>query len=161
MKAAAWKYAHENQMILDGTHRESFGISDTRLLLFIALGIDENRKGVPLAFFIFSAPAGNQATHAGYDSSILIELLKAWVDSMGTKDGKTFAPKAVITDTDLKERATLHLVWFTVILLLCRFHVRSCWASKRKTLLKMGGEKTKFNFHKEQVKKRLCNLEQR
>jgi hypothetical protein len=155
MKAAAWQYAHNGQLILDGT----FGISDSRLLLFIALAIDHSGKGVPLAFFLFSAPTGNQATHAGYDASILTELLKAWVASMGDLNGVSFCPKLVITDTDMKERAALYIVWPSIILLLCRFHVRCCWSNKRKSLIKLGQEK--FNFYKEQVKNRLCTLEQR
>jgi hypothetical protein len=138
MKVAAWKYTHDNQMILDGT----FGISDTRLLLFIALGIDDSGKGIPLVFFLFSAPTGNQATHAGYDSSILTEVLRAWVSSMGVEKGNTFARKLVITDTDMKERAALHMVWPTALLLLCKFHVRTCWANKRKNVLKMGNALT-------------------
>lgn len=155
MKKATWQYAHNGQLILDGT----FGISDARLLLFIALGIDNAGRGVPLAFFLFSAPTGNQATHAGYDSAILTELLKAWVNSLGDVDGKKLCPTLVITDTDMKERAALHIVWPSTLLLLCQFHVRHCWANKRKSLIKMGQEK--FNFHKEQVKNRLRTLEQR
>ncbi|HEV7738441.1 MAG TPA: hypothetical protein VGO47_13865 [Chlamydiales bacterium] len=157
MRAAAWKYAHNGQLILDGT----FGVSDTRLLLFIALGINETGKGVPLTFFLFSAPTGNQATHAGYDSAILTEVLQAWVTAMGFQDGKPFAPKLVMTDTDLKERAALHLVWPFVMLLLCKFHIRTCWANRRKTLIKMRNEKLQFNFHKKQVYNRIVNLEQR
>ncbi|KIJ41799.1 hypothetical protein M422DRAFT_255113 [Sphaerobolus stellatus SS14] len=52
MKAAAWKYAHGGQLILDGT----FGICDSRLLLFIGMAIDEKQHGVPIVFFLFSAP---------------------------------------------------------------------------------------------------------
>ncbi|KIJ36146.1 hypothetical protein M422DRAFT_261473 [Sphaerobolus stellatus SS14] len=95
-----WKYTHQKQLILDGT----FGICDRRVLLFIALGVDENNKGVPLAFFLFSAPTGNRATHAGYDTDILHELLVQWQDSLGKKDGVAFAPCVAITDTDTKER---------------------------------------------------------
>jgi hypothetical protein len=82
MKQAAWKYSHRGQLILDGT----FGICDMRVLLFIALGVDEARKGVPLAFFLFSVPTGNKATHAGYDTSILVEVLKAWKNSLGSQN---------------------------------------------------------------------------
>jgi hypothetical protein len=71
MDQAAWKYAHHSQLILDGT----FGICTTRLLLFTAMAIDEQGKGVPIAFFLFSAPTGNRATHAGYNTDILRKLL--------------------------------------------------------------------------------------
>ncbi|KAI0706140.1 hypothetical protein BC835DRAFT_1516533 [Cytidiella melzeri] len=65
MKAAAWKYGHHNQVLLDGT----FGISDKKMLLFIVMGIDEANRGVPLAFLLFSAPASNQKTAAGNGQS--------------------------------------------------------------------------------------------
>ena len=129
MKAAAWKYVHQKQLILDGT----FGICDSRVLLFIALGVDEENKGVPLAFFLFSAPSGNQATHAGYDTTILHELLVAWRDSLGKDShGILFAPLVAITDTDTKEWAALTMTWPNIWLLLCKFHIRQCWSNCRK-----------------------------
>ncbi|KAJ7116154.1 hypothetical protein C8R43DRAFT_961000 [Mycena crocata] len=54
MDEAAWKYGHESRIILDGT----FGVCSSRMLLFIAMGIDKDGHGVPLAFFLFSAPTG-------------------------------------------------------------------------------------------------------
>jgi len=71
MDDAAWKYGHHEQIILDGT----FGICSSRMLLFIAMDVDEDGKGIPLAFFLFSAPTGNCATHAGYNTAILHKLL--------------------------------------------------------------------------------------
>jgi hypothetical protein len=55
MKDAAWKYAHKSQIILDSTFR----VCDKKLLLFIMMGMDEDRKYIPLAFLFFSAPSGN------------------------------------------------------------------------------------------------------
>jgi hypothetical protein len=153
MKEASWLYAHDKQVVLDGT----FGICDCRILLFIALAVDADNKGVPLALFLFSAPTGNQATHAGYDIKILMELLHAWCISLGERDGAKFAPKVGITDTDTKERAAMLAVWPSITLLLCKFHLRQCWTNRRKTLLKMG--KT-FNFSKTQVQSRLRALEE-
>ncbi|KAJ6479863.1 hypothetical protein C8R45DRAFT_772117, partial [Mycena sanguinolenta] len=77
MNEAAWKYGHENQIIVDGT----FGICDSRLLLFIVMVVDENRKGIPVAFLLFSAPTGNRQSSAGYDTAILTKLIRAWRDS--------------------------------------------------------------------------------
>ena len=71
MRDAAWCYIHQKQLIFDGT----FGVVSSQMLLFIALGVDESGKGIPVAFFLFSAPSGNQVMHAGYDSSILQQLL--------------------------------------------------------------------------------------
>ena len=67
MDEATWKYTHGKQIILDGT----FGVCSSHMLLFIAMGVDEDGKGVLLALFIFSAPTGNRATHAGYNREIL------------------------------------------------------------------------------------------
>ena len=55
MDMSAWKYGHKSQIILDGT----FGVCSTRLLLFIIMGVDEKRQGVPLAMLLFSAPTGD------------------------------------------------------------------------------------------------------
>jgi len=155
MKSAAWNYAHGRQLVLDGT----FGICDCRLLLFIGLAIDNNNKGVPIVFFLFSAPTGSQATHAGYDTDILTDLLKAWVAALETgPDGSSFCPKVAITDTDTKERGSLINTWPSIFLLLCKFHVCHAWSNKRKTLIKMGNV---VNFSKQQVVSRLRALDQR
>lgn len=130
MNAAAWKYSHHSQLILDGT----FGVCSSRMLLFIAMGIDEEGKGVPLAFFLFSAPTGAQATHAGYDTEILRELLASWEKNLSRGQPVPFTPYAVITDTDVRERGALRQVWPKIWLLLCKFHLRQCWTNKRKTL---------------------------
>ena len=144
MRDAAWKYVHGSQLVLDGT----FGICSVRLLLFIALGKDEDGKGVPVAFFLFSAPTGNKATHAGYNTEILRELLSHWKAAMASKPTadtgtgifpETFKPYVAITDTDTKERGALLAVWPDICLLLCRFHVRQCWTNHRKTVLKSKG----------------------
>jgi hypothetical protein len=152
MREAAWKYSHEKQVILDGT----FGIFNSRILLFIALGIDEQNKGVPLTFLLFSAPSGSKATHASYDTVILTELLKEWKSLLGLHNGAAFSPKVAITDTDTKERRALVVVWPSICLLLCKFHLQQCWTNKHRTLLKGGKH---FNFSKEQVTTRLRALE--
>ncbi|KIP05535.1 hypothetical protein PHLGIDRAFT_119764 [Phlebiopsis gigantea 11061_1 CR5-6] len=152
MRQAAWKYCHTRQLVLDGT----FGVASSRLLLWIALAINERGEGVPVALFLFSAPTGNKATHAGYNTNILAELLKYWRDWLDeTAPPKTtFSPCAAITDTDVKERGALIRVWDSIILLLCRFHVRQCWTNKRNSVL--GKESTPERDH---VEKRLQNLE--
>lgn len=152
MKVATWEHSHNKQLIIDGT----FGICDRRILLFIALGVDKQNRGVPLAFFLFSAPTGNQATHAGYDTFILTDLLNSWTKSLGKCENQDFAPKVVITDTDTRERGAILTVWPHTTLLLCKFHTRQCWTNKRKLLVK--GSETQ-TFHKDQIIRRLQNLE--
>ncbi|KAJ7237959.1 hypothetical protein C8J57DRAFT_1246702 [Mycena rebaudengoi] len=138
MKAAAWKYGHNKQIILDGTS----GVCDSRLLVFIVMVVDENKKGIPVAFLLFSAPTGNKQSSAGYNTTIIAKLLAAWRDSL-TKCGSrygfagvVFGPLTAITDTDMKERGALIIVFTTIWLLICRFHLRQSWKNHRNKLLK-------------------------
>ncbi|KAF7978440.1 hypothetical protein HWV62_624 [Athelia sp. TMB] len=151
MDDAAWKYAHGSQLILDGT----FGVCSSRLLLFIAMGIDEEGKGVPIAFFLFSAPTGNKATHAGYNREILRELLTSWRNHLSHGHPTSFRPLVAITDTDTKERSALLDVWLDIWLILCRFHVRQCWTNHRKKLFK------ELNFWQQYFLHRLLDIEVR
>ena len=106
------------------------------MLLFIAMGVDEDGKGVLLALFLFSAPTGNRATHAGYNQEILQELLEKWKMHLSSKDSTViFYPLVTITDTDPKESGTLQDVWPCIWLLLCHFHLQQCWTNWRKRLL--------------------------
>ncbi|KAI0046733.1 hypothetical protein FA95DRAFT_1667971 [Auriscalpium vulgare] len=132
MKAATWRYAHESQIVLDGT----FGVCDKKILLFIVMGIDENRKGLPLAFFLFSAPGGNRHTAAGYNTEVLTQLLTGWRNSLGTRDGVSFTACVAITDTDLMERGALVTVFPDIWLLICKFHLRQSWRNHRNKCIK-------------------------
>jgi hypothetical protein len=153
MDRAAWKYAHHSQMIMDGT----FGVCSSRLLLFITLACDERKKGVPIAFFLFSAPTGNQATHAGYNTQILRELLSHWKSHLNrtSEQSNCFTPLVGITDTDTKERGALLDVWPHMHLLICRFHLCQCWTNYRKTALQCSGEE----FWKDKIRNILRLLE--
>lgn len=149
MDEAAWRFTHRRQLILDGT----FGVCSSRLLLFIAMGVDDEGKGVPLALFLFSAPAGNQATHAGYNRAIISELLRKWRDHLSSGRSVIFTPLVAITDTDTKERGGLQDAWPYIWLLLCRFHVRTCWTNRRKKLF--SGD----DFWKQYMLRRIQDLE--
>ncbi|KAJ4463941.1 hypothetical protein C8R41DRAFT_898716 [Lentinula lateritia] len=89
MNEAANKYTHHSQLILNGT----FGICSSSLLLFIAMAVDEDRKG----------------------------LLDHWKTHLVRKYSM-FNPYTCITDTDMKERGVLLQVWNEITLLICRFH---------------------------------------
>ncbi|KAJ7163718.1 hypothetical protein C8R46DRAFT_998727 [Mycena filopes] len=138
MNRAAWRYGHDSQIILDGT----FGVCDSRLLLFIVMAVDENRKGVPVAFLLFSAPGGNKQTSSGYDTKILTKLLGKWSESLNKCGhlygfpGVIFRPLSAITDTDLKERGALIIIFPDIWLLICRFHLRQSWRNHRNKHLK-------------------------
>lgn len=141
MDAAAWEHGHLSQTILDGT----FGITNARMLLFIMMVVDKDWKGIPVAFFLFSAPPNSKFTPAGYDTSILVDVLQEWRDHLTSQHPSTpFRPLVCMTDTDAKERGALLLVWPTILLLLCRFHVRQCWTNHRKQVF-MGSLKWKEN----------------
>jgi len=57
--------------VLDST----FSICDKKIFLFILMGIDENQKGIPLTFLLFSVPVGNQKTCTGDNIEIIAKLL--------------------------------------------------------------------------------------
>lgn len=135
MKQASWRYAHQQQILLDGT----FGVCDRRLLLFIVMAVDEQNHGVPLAFLLFSAPSGNRATAAGYDTSILIKMLSAWKQAVSASGDKTFLPAVAITDTDFKERGALSNVFSGIHLLIRKFHLRQSWRNSRTKVLRGTG----------------------
>lgn len=77
MRSAATQLVHKRQLILDGT----FGLSASRLLVWIAMGVNKGNHGVPVVLFLFSTPSGAKATHAGYDTSILTKFLSKWNNS--------------------------------------------------------------------------------
>ncbi|EIM79023.1 uncharacterized protein STEHIDRAFT_164089 [Stereum hirsutum FP-91666 SS1] len=136
MKSAAWKYAHNSQIILDGT----FGVCNSKILLFIAMALDEESRGVPIAFFLFSAPSGNKFTPSGYNTEILTRLLTEWRKSMGEQNGSSFHALVAITDTDTKERNALLKVFPGIWLILCKFHLRQCWTNHRNHTLKSNSQ---------------------
>lgn len=117
------------------------------------MGIDDEFHGVPLAFLLFSAPGGNNATASGYDTAILTRLLQKWKEALNTRGQTSFAPCAAITDTDLKERGALLAVFPDIILLLCRFHLRQSWHNHQNKVLRGLGATQAF------IKKRLRIIE--
>ncbi|KIJ41626.1 hypothetical protein M422DRAFT_255244 [Sphaerobolus stellatus SS14] len=132
MKQMGWKHGHKSQIMLDGT----FGICDSKLLLFILMAVDEKGKGVPLAFLLFSAPSGNKQTSSGYDTEILTKLLRQWRTDLESFKGKSFEVLVAITDTDLKELGALLAVFPHILLLICKFHIRQSWRNHRNKVLK-------------------------
>lgn len=136
MTDAAWKYGHNSQIVLDGT----FGFCNSRMLLFVALAVGSDTHGIPIAFFLFSAPSGAIQTAANYDTTILTKLLHKWKEHCSQQGKGTFAPRVVITDTDTRERTALSTVWPGIKLLLCKFHVRQCWTNRRNKTLRVPEE---------------------
>ena len=116
MQSATIKFVHRKQLVLDGT----FGLSASRLLVWIVMGVNEGNHSVPVTLFLFSAPSGVKATHAGYNTLIFTKLLSKWNDSFTPGQ---LEPAAAITDTDTKEQGALINVWPKITLLLCQFHL--------------------------------------
>ncbi|EKM56355.1 uncharacterized protein PHACADRAFT_27236 [Phanerochaete carnosa HHB-10118-sp] len=136
MREAAWKYSHQSQVLLDGT----FGVCNSKILLFIVMDIDENKKGVPLAFLLFSAPSGNKHTAAGYN-----------IESMGSRNGEEFTVSVAITDMDLMERGALVRVFPNIHLLICRVYLRHSWRNHRAKSVK--GDTTDHSIIRARLKR--------
>ena len=122
-------------------------------LLFILMGVDEKKKGVPLTFLLFSAPGGNQKTCAGYNMEIIRKLLQKWKNSLGICGGESFKPYVAINNTDLMERGALVLVFPRIWLLICKFHLHQCWKNHQCKVLK--GK----SLEQTDLKQRLFHLE--
>src|SRR5204862_2306540 len=59
----AWEFGHQKILHLDGT----FGISNKKILLFTLLVLDDQRKGIPIGYLIFSAAGGAQRASSSYN----------------------------------------------------------------------------------------------
>jgi len=83
---------------MDGTFR----ISSKKFLLFIVMVVNEFNKGIPVGYFLFSAPAGSKLYSSHYDSNILARFLCAFQQVVTVAnqrdDGmqEMFTPKARI-----------------------------------------------------------------
>ena len=81
--------------MMDGT----FGVSDETILLFIVMVLDELWRGVPVAYFLFSAAPGAKLFSSSYDHSILLEFLQDWRNAvtnthlLDSGSAEPFSPK--------------------------------------------------------------------
>ena len=124
MQAAAWKYGHRQQVLMDLT----FGVCSARALLVILMAIDDSGSGIPICFMLFTARESAKAAHADYDTAILDRLLQLFKKGMGTNElGERFDIKIGNTDNDIHERTALTSNFPGIFLLLCIFHVWQAW----------------------------------
>ncbi|PBK70253.1 hypothetical protein ARMSODRAFT_1036416, partial [Armillaria solidipes] len=94
---AAWRYGHQKQVLMDLT----FGFSSSRVLLGILLAMDENKRGIPLGFILFSARKDAKAVHADYNAELLDHLLERFKFGLGTNaKGEVFEIRVGNTDND-------------------------------------------------------------
>ncbi|KAI1782115.1 hypothetical protein LXA43DRAFT_1150445 [Ganoderma leucocontextum] len=125
-RACAWRYGHEKVVLVDLT----FGFSSARANVWIVMVIDEDFKGIPVAYILFSVKeeTSERGIHADYNKALLQLLLSKWVTAMGTNsEGEVFRPKVGISDNDIKERSAMMALWPQVRLLLCFFHTWQSW----------------------------------
>ncbi|KAJ7153245.1 hypothetical protein C8R46DRAFT_830330, partial [Mycena filopes] len=123
-KLLAWKFGHRRQVLMDLT----FGVCNGRALLAIMMGLDDENKGLPLAFMLFTAKKDTKAVHADYNKVLLEGQLRLWKEEMGMNDaGELFEPLVASTDNDPRERHGLRENWASIILLLCLFHIWQAW----------------------------------
>ncbi|KAJ7149105.1 hypothetical protein C8R46DRAFT_916478, partial [Mycena filopes] len=146
-KLLAWTFGHRRQMLMDLT----FGVCNGRALLAILMVLDDENKGLPIAFILFTAKKETKAVHADYDKIILEELLKQFKAAMGTNDaGEEFDPVVGSTDNDPRERHGLRKNWETILLLLCLFHVWQAWRNglnKYLRIIPKGPERQTIRSH--------------
>ncbi|KAI0682701.1 hypothetical protein BC835DRAFT_1311425 [Cytidiella melzeri] len=120
----AWKYGHKNVVVMDGT----FGVCSARVLLFILMVIDNSNRGIPVAFFLFTAKEEHTAVQASYDSTILEEFLFQFRAAMGKNDlGEDFEFAVGMTNNNPREHRALCSQWPSMFLMLCLFYISQAW----------------------------------
>ncbi|PKK71948.1 hypothetical protein RhiirC2_848767 [Rhizophagus irregularis] len=124
----AWELGHNKILHLDGT----FVISNKKILLFVLLVLDEQNKGIPIGYLLFSAAGGTHKASSSYNHTILKELLLYYKHRLEQEKWYKFTQKVAMTDCDHKERKALIEVWPDIHLILCLFHVSQSWEDKLK-----------------------------
>ncbi|KAI0700325.1 hypothetical protein BC835DRAFT_1412129 [Cytidiella melzeri] len=120
----AWKYGHKNVVVMDGT----FGVCSVRVLLFILMVVDNSNRGIPVAFFLFTAKEKHTAVHASYDSTVLEKFLFQFRAAMGKNDlGEDFEFAVGMTDINPREHRALRSQWPSMFLMMCLFHMSQAW----------------------------------
>lgn len=88
----AWKFGHQKILHMDGT----FGISNKKILLFTLLILDNQKRGIPIGYLLFSAAGDAQRTSSSYNNLILKELLLHYKNKLEQENGCKFTPKVII-----------------------------------------------------------------
>ncbi|KAJ7458973.1 hypothetical protein FB451DRAFT_1046462, partial [Mycena latifolia] len=133
-KLLAWKFGHRKQLLMDLT----FGVCNGRALLGILMALDDEMKGLPVAFFLFTAKQDTKAVHADYNKALLEEQIQLWKSGMGKNDaGEEFEAYVAGTDNDPRERHALRAAWSQILLLLCIFHIWQAWRNALNKFLRI------------------------
>jgi hypothetical protein len=59
----------------------------------VLLVVNQNNKGIPIGYLLFSAASGAQRTSSSYNHAILKELLKQYKDELSIENNCEFLPK--------------------------------------------------------------------
>ncbi|EXX70277.1 hypothetical protein RirG_088880 [Rhizophagus irregularis DAOM 197198w] len=94
--------------------------------------LDEQNKGIPIGYLLFSAAGGTHKASSSYNHTILKELLLYYKHRLEQEKWYKFTQKVAMTDCDHKERKALIEVWPDIHLILCLFHVSQSWEDKLK-----------------------------
>ncbi|TFK20876.1 hypothetical protein FA15DRAFT_564641, partial [Coprinopsis marcescibilis] len=124
MRDALWKFGHKKQVLMDLT----FGFCSAPLLLTILMVIDDNGKGIPVAFIVFTARKSAKAAHADYNTALLTRHLQMFKEKIGkSPSGEDLTFLVANTDNDTRERKALATTFPDILLLLCSFHTAQSW----------------------------------
>jgi hypothetical protein len=135
LRESAVNYCHDGVLHMDGT----FGLCDSKLLLFVLYALDDASKGKSSPF---AAAVANGSTQACRLASCCSQHLRitalpppdttppSW-SSFSDAAGVAVNVTVAMTDSDVKERTALVTVWHNVELLLCTRHLRECWKHRR------------------------------
>ncbi|TFK17524.1 hypothetical protein FA15DRAFT_661381 [Coprinopsis marcescibilis] len=100
MKDDFWWFGHKKQVLLDLT----FKFCLAPALLMILMVFDNNRHGIPVAFFLFMTHPKACASHANYNTAIIQCLLMIFKENIGQNAAGEELPFAVAnTDNDAQE----------------------------------------------------------
>lgn len=109
---------------MDGT----FGVCSARVLLFILMVIDNCNRGIPVAFYLFSAKEDHTAVHASYNTAVLAEGVQRFKEALGKNAaGEEFDITVANIDNDSREQYAISAFWPNIQLLLCAFHTWQFW----------------------------------
>ncbi|GES94997.1 hypothetical protein RCL_jg19213.t1 [Rhizophagus clarus] len=154
-RSQAWKYGHQNYIILNGT----FQTDNKKLQMYVIMVIDEYKRGVPIGYLLFSRPGNTDLIGASnHEYGILRHLLETYKNKLSHETGDNlFNPKVAIIDFGFKERLACSEVWPSIYLLFSPFQVYQCWTNKINQLLGTDGDNEIMNL-RQKIKKELIDM---
>ncbi|CAG8497532.1 uncharacterized protein OCT59_013646 [Rhizophagus irregularis] len=151
----AWKYGHQNYIILNGT----FQTDNKKLQMYVLMVIDEYKRGVPIGYLLFLRPGNTDLIGASnHEYGILRHLLEMYKNKLSHETGDNlFNPKVAIIDFGFKERLACSEVWSSIYLVYSPFQVYQCWMNKINQLLGTDGDNEIMSY-RQKIKKELIDM---